>query len=650
MKRTVLGLTAFLLTGLLVLVWGTDSDGCGPLPVIRGYLERGFWQPITRSAFHLFRDQKTPQKPGNPFAGFGADSGNRALQSARAAYRELASECLGGTPETEPSGSFEKGRKAIQKALAADPKPEERAELELLSAKVDLREAECTGNDPILLAAARVKLESFIHSNPAAALASEARGWLGRIFFLTGDHVRAAKIYLDEFSLPDSVHSKDSLILSLRLIYPHDGTDRKLSEHLDEFFDTPEHALFAVTLVTNPRMDFEGTLPERAEIARRIREAVKRHPGLFGKSDASDHLALALMRAALFSGDEAAALQSARQVRGGSATTRNPDFLWMLAAAHHLTKNDREAREAFLQLTALPDLDPRYLVMGLQGLAVSAGSLGRYEEQLDASLRHVFLERQLTQAPDVYNTVDFDLFHWRDSKDMAYLIDIELPVEVLESYLKGKWPSQSLVFMNGALMDGEWVDMKYSGADLVRYSLAVRYARVERYADAERLYSRARSWRRVRRMRRISELHRAASAPEAGSGARLAYAEFLANHSTQVFFNDRIWNGVQRYVLATESTCEGTTEPEEDSHEDLRDDPAVCARDRSFLDAQEEYWRAARLLGEIAREESTGADRDRAARKGIWSLSRINTERFGREKEITSLRKEFLASLKKPSS
>jgi hypothetical protein len=76
----------------------------------------------------------------------------------------------------------------------------------------------------------------------------------------------------------------------------------------------------------------------------------------------------------------------------------------------------------------------------------------------------------------------------------------------------------------------------------------------------------------------------------------------------------------------------------------------VCARDRSFLDAQEEYWRAARLLGEIAREESTGADRDRAARKGIWSLSRINTERFGREKEITSLRKEFLASLKKPSS
>ncbi|MCC6128767.1 MAG: hypothetical protein IT186_02465 [Acidobacteria bacterium] len=629
---------AFLLLALAAsgafVFFSSETFGCGPLPVIRTYLERNFWQPLTRGAGDLFDRGDRPAPIGQPFAGFGPKSRDSALEGARAAYRPLADGCPDPEAPGGGAGPFARARRAIAQARQGKPAALDAAELTLLEAKIDLREAECQGNDTQLLSRSRQGLESVLSLETSPALASEARGWLGRVLYLSGDHVRAAKIYLDELLRPESIHTRDSLLLSLRMLYPHDGTYRQLSTRLEEFFDTPEHALFALTLVTNPREDFEESVSERKEIARKVEQAVKRHPELFGKGESSDRVALALMRAALFAGDQKGVLRYARRVARGSRVAESPDFLWFLGAAHHLEGNHQEAAKAFRSLVRTKTADTRFRMMGWQGLAVSAGFLGNNPEKLDALLHHWVLERQSWES-ETTNSWDFSLFCWRDSKDLAYALDVELPVEALETYLAGNWASQKLEFWHYGPGRDDWRELKYSGRALVAYSLAVRYARLERYADASRLYEKAGSPRRLRRMEALSAIYASASSAGGGLEAKLAYAEFLSKHSTQVFFNDRLWGGMQRYVLEGPENEDGEPVPAAES--------ATAARDREFLDAQEEYWRAALVCREVARTSDDPLLKRRAASTALSALARIRLDRFRREKEIREMKKEFLA-------
>jgi hypothetical protein len=103
-----------------------------------------------------------------------------------------------------------------------------------------------------LLRSAQSKLEMFLQSAATPEFQSEARGWLARIHFLLGDQTAAGKMYLDELNRNGSNLSRNSLLDSLYLTYGHDGGPQ-LAADIDQYFDTAEHAAFAVQMLTNPR-------------------------------------------------------------------------------------------------------------------------------------------------------------------------------------------------------------------------------------------------------------------------------------------------------------------------------------------------------------------------------------------------------------
>src|SRR5262249_42708287 len=189
---------------------------------------------------------------------------------------------------------------------------------------------------------AREKLSSFIEGVPDAALRSEARGWLGRVHYIRHEYPAAAKIYLDELALADSNLGSNVLTNSLRMMFPYNGSDANLEDHLEEMFDTPAHALFAVQLVTNPVWS-DPELKTRSEAARKVIAALERHRELFRRGTDSDALALALMRAALHRGDGAATLRYGALVPQRSAARDSSEYLWLTAAGSVLERNHAAA-------------------------------------------------------------------------------------------------------------------------------------------------------------------------------------------------------------------------------------------------------------------------------------------------------------------
>jgi hypothetical protein len=103
-------------------------------------------------------------------------------------------------------------------------------------------------------------------------------------------------------------------------------------------------------------------------------------------------------------------------------------------------------------------------------------------------------------------------------------------------------------------------------------------------------------------------------------------AELLADNSTGVYFNNRLWSGFQRYALRAEQEARMSRLERE----------RLIAAERQLKDQQEEYWRAYLLLRDVMRESGRTALGRRAAELSLRCLRRINTERFGREKEIAA--------------
>ena len=66
----------------------------------------------------------------------------------------------------------------------------------------------------------------------------------------------------DELNRDGSNLSETTVRQSLRLTYGYDG-GQKLVDHLDEYFDTPEHAEFAIQMTTNPHWYRYGETPSR---------------------------------------------------------------------------------------------------------------------------------------------------------------------------------------------------------------------------------------------------------------------------------------------------------------------------------------------------------------------------------------------------
>jgi hypothetical protein len=125
----------------------------------------------------------------------------------------------------------------------------QREEVDLIDAKIDMRSGQ--PDEPELLQSAKKKIEAFLRTARTPEFRSEARGWLAHIHYLMGEQTAAGKIYLDELNRSGSNLSRETLLNSLQMTYGYDGGPELLA-HLDEYFDTPEHAAFAIQLLTNP--------------------------------------------------------------------------------------------------------------------------------------------------------------------------------------------------------------------------------------------------------------------------------------------------------------------------------------------------------------------------------------------------------------
>jgi hypothetical protein len=111
---------------------------------------------------------------------------------------------------------------------------------------------------------------------------------------------------------------------------------------------------------------------------------------------------------------------------------------------------------------------------------------------------------------------------------------------------------------------------------------------------------------------------------ESRLSAKYKLAGLLAAHSTGVYFNDKLWSRLQRYAMYAEK----------ESRMSRLERERLIAAERQLKDQQEEYWRAYLLLRDVMRESGRTALGRRAAELSLRCLRRINTERFGREKEI----------------
>ena len=123
MKRWV---PVLALLATVLGVWAATVRPCGLEYTFRAYLDKRFWQPLSKYEESLGRSPtvESPNK-GVPFAGISNGGSNEILQTARDAY---------------VAGRFSDAGTAVETCLKTNPPDNEREELLLIDAKIDLRE------------------------------------------------------------------------------------------------------------------------------------------------------------------------------------------------------------------------------------------------------------------------------------------------------------------------------------------------------------------------------------------------------------------------------------------------------------------------------------------------------------------------------
>ncbi|MBL8234751.1 MAG: hypothetical protein JNL98_40000, partial [Bryobacterales bacterium] len=441
--------------------------------------------------------------------------------------------------------------------------------------------------------------------------ASEARGWLARIYHLQGDSAKATKIYLDELHRKNSNLSTEVLITSLKLVHGQRGS-RDLMKHLEEYFDTPQHAAFAIHTLTNPIRIWagdRGAEPEDEPLPHaRILKILEKHRHLFRSDAGSRLLALMSMRVALRGGDPKGALQIASHVPGTASIRKDPDFQWMLGSSYFLSRDYAGAEQPLLALHGNPNATPD------QRAAAAYGLCGVYQKTRNPveQLRFALWLTDRAKRGGSYRgapsrNVDFSIYWAPSGWDLALLLDTELSIDDLRAFLD-RYPTVPEVRM-------------------VKYGLAVRLARVDQYEESARVYESIGVRTRAQRMRVLSKLHREASNsedPAAANQAKYRMAQFLEGNSERIYFNDMLWTGLQRYAFGAE----------EDPHFTRDERELAIENERRLQDEQEERWRAYHLLKEIVETSKDAALRRKSAELSLRCLRRIATDRFGREEEV----------------
>ena len=240
--------------------------------------------------------------------------------------------------------------------------------MDLLDAKIDLRAD--------AFPAAKKKLQAFLARAKSSGYRIEARGWLAYAHFLLGEQTAAGKIYLDELNNPDSNFSREHLEGSLAMTYGYDGGPKLLAD-LESYFDTAQHAAFAIHLATNPvsrehryndeSIDRPPGAPSVVLYAR-IKTLLEKHSRLLQSETGANALVLLSMRVALSAGDPPAAVRLAASIPPRAAIRLEPDFLWMLASAHFLSRQYASAEGPLLALSRSPRATPAHIAAASYGL------------------------------------------------------------------------------------------------------------------------------------------------------------------------------------------------------------------------------------------------------------------------------------------
>jgi hypothetical protein len=505
------------------------AGGCAFDSSLREYLDAHFWLPFSKQVWSF--EKKNVRRVSKPYAGMTRTEGDAPLARLRAAYQEIPQPELGASPLPLDAARL----RTTLTAARADKSltRRDREEVDLLDAKIDMRVGETEGGSGDLLRSAESKLQVFLKSARTPEFLSEARGWLAHIYFVSGNQTAAGKIYLDELNLSGSNLSRETLLNSLHMTYGYDG-GQKLIEHLDEYFDTAEHAAFAVQLVTNPHRD-QGddklNVPNKGQIYARIKGLLDQHADLLNSNDSSNALALLGMRTAMRMGDPPGALDIAAMVPADAAIRKETDFEWMLASAHFLSHDFAGAESPLLELYRSSRATDNQRAAAAYGLCGVYQKVGNVVEQIRFALWLYNASHQGQRGWGDPGSIADQTIYWAQSGwDLNMLLDAEASDDALQSFLK------------------QYPDMP--NARLVRYSLAVRYARENRYEDAAQMYESIRAWWRAPRMRQLAMLYHQANrsdvpAPQLQE-SKYKFAEFLSENSTRIYFNDQLWIGLQR--------------------------------------------------------------------------------------------------------
>ncbi len=559
-----------------------------------------------------------------------ARGGKANLAAARRAYQAVArwrSDHFQASEPQEPpllTDSVGAARRAVDAALAARPSAVEAEELRLIRCKVTLREGESlllVSRSKVVtpetapqdaLRKARDELMAFIAEARTPALVSEARGWLARCHYLLGELHLAARIYLDELAVADSALDRNTLLTSLRILFPYNGSAAGLADHLDEYFDTPQHALFVVNLVTNPEDD-ENERRAMDAVGRKALAALQRHRELFSHGDDSRRLALAAMRASLYMGDPAAAVRVGAALPPDSSAAQPPEARWMLGVAHVLLGHFDQAEPHLIAVVESSASPPRARAQAQLGLLAVYQKLGRPVDQLVTAFRYEAGEFQHdSEASSPEDEWYGGSWPYLGSlMDLPYLLDVQLTEDELRAAKVAMEVEPPPTLKLETARGQRTVTAVY----LLEYELAVRAARREAYVEAESLYARLGAGLRAERMSHLATLAtRRADAQSAAQsdeylGRRYEYGAFLADHSERVFFNDLLWEGLQRYAFL-QLKSDRDRPPALLSEEEMR---SLLTNERRFKDAQEERWQAYRVLDEVVQGAGHSRLGERAA-------------------------------------
>ena len=595
---------------LLLLLALLMACACPWNDELREYLNGHFWSPFAKRAAGF--EKPNVRRMDAPYAGMIAAEGDSSLARLRAAYQKLPqAEPYHRTPPAPPDLS--PLRQAVAAARAGQSLTRhDQEEIDLVEAKIEMRVGELDDSGGLLLSA-ESKFQAFLRTARTPEFRSEARGWLARIHYLFGEQTAAGKIYLDELNRAGSNLSRETLLNSLRLTYGYDGGS-ELVAHLDEYFDTPEHAAFAIELVTNPHWQRQreperfGRSPDTAQTYRRIKDLLARHERLLRSTGGADTLGSLAMRTALRMGDPAEARKIAESVPAAAAFRASPDFQWMSASALFLSRDYAAAEKPLLALYRSPRATRRQRAAAAYGLCGVYFKTGNVAGQIRFALWLHTADRGREYLAVPSQLSDLSVY-WADSGwDLNMLLDAEAPVEALRSFAEQ--------------------NPNLAGIRLVKYSLAVRLSREGRYQEASDLYRSITANPRAERLARLAKLSEAAKQPGVGSEqglkARYDLAAFIASNPDRIYFNDALWRGMQRYALQA-STDYRLTRTERTRLTDA---------ERQLKDGQDERWRAYLMLRDLVRDAGATSLGQAAARLALRCLRGINTDRFGREDEI----------------